>query len=118
MSVDSNLRNAIRAIEALKRTHDASAALKPLGTPMSEEELRERAELVEKVIQTRSKLKALRDRSEGARITRALPQAARGVGVTRGVRAGLNGGVSRHRRFIAGALSVLPPENDISRGCP
>ena len=67
MSVNSNLRNAIRAIEALKRTHDVSTALKPLGTPMTEEELREHAELVEKVIQTRSKLKALRDRSEALR---------------------------------------------------
>lgn len=67
MSVDSNLRNAIRAIETLKRTHDASAALKPLGMPMTEEELRERAELVGKVIQTRDKLKALRDRSEALR---------------------------------------------------
>lgn len=67
MSVNSNLRKAIRAIEALRRTHDASAALKPLGLPMTDDELRERAELVEKVILTRDKLKALRDRSEALR---------------------------------------------------
>jgi hypothetical protein len=67
MGVNTNLRNAVLAIDALRKSQDASANLKPLASPMTEEELRQRAELVEKVIQTRSKLKLLRDRSEELR---------------------------------------------------
>jgi len=67
MSVNTNLRKAALAIDALRRSQDASVNLKPLAMPMSEEELRQRAELVEKVIRTRDKLKLLRDRSEELR---------------------------------------------------
>lgn len=67
MSVNSNLRNALLAIDALRRSHDASLELKPLAMPMDDDELRQRAELVEKVILTRDKLKLLRDRSERLR---------------------------------------------------
>ena len=67
MSVNTNLRKAALAIDALRRSQDASENLKPLAMPMSEEGLRQRAELVEKVIRTRDKLKLLRDRSEELR---------------------------------------------------
>lgn len=69
MSVNTNLRNALLAIDSLRRSHDASLELKPLAMPMDEDEdeLRQRAELVEKVILTRDKLKLLRDRSEHLR---------------------------------------------------
>jgi len=67
MSVNTNLRKAALAIDALRRSQDASVNLKPLAMPMSEEELRQRAELVEKVIRTRDKLELLRDRSEELR---------------------------------------------------
>ena len=67
MSVNTNLRKAALAIDALRRSQDASVNLKPVAMPMSEEELRQRAELVEKVIRTRDKLKLLRDRSEELR---------------------------------------------------
>jgi hypothetical protein len=67
MSVNINQRQAALAIDALRRSQDASANLKPLAMPMSEDELRQRAELVERVISTRDKLKLLRDRSEELR---------------------------------------------------
>lgn len=67
MSVNISLRKAALAIDALRRSQDASTNLKPLAMPMSEDELRQRAELVEKVIRTRDKLKLLRDRSEELR---------------------------------------------------
>lgn len=67
MSVNTNLRNALLAIDSLRRSRDASLELKPLAMPMDEDELRQRAELVEKVIRTRDKLKRLRDRSEHLR---------------------------------------------------
>lgn len=67
MSVNTNLRKAALAIDALRRSQDASANLKPLAMPMSDDELRQRAELIEKVIRTRDKLKLLRDRSEDLR---------------------------------------------------
>jgi len=67
MSVNINLRKAALAIDALRRSQDASANLKPLAMPMSDDELRQRAELVDKVIRTRDKLKLLRDRSEDLR---------------------------------------------------
>jgi len=63
MSVNTNLRNALLAIDSLRRSHDASLDLKPLAMEMDDHELRQRAVLVEKVIQTRDKLKRLRDRS-------------------------------------------------------
>jgi len=41
MSVNINLRKAALAIDALRRSQDASANLKPLAMPMSDDELRQ-----------------------------------------------------------------------------
>lgn len=64
MGFDTNLRNAVLAIGSLRDAQHACADLKPTAMPMTDEELRGRAELIERVIRTRAKLQEVRDRAE------------------------------------------------------
>lgn len=67
MSAQNAATDMLSAIAVMQRAHDACADLQPLGTPMSERELQQRAALIEKVIHTRQLLQRLRDRSEELR---------------------------------------------------
>jgi hypothetical protein len=67
MSAHNAAADVLSAIAVMKRARDACADLQPLDTPMSELELLQRAELIEKVIHTRQLLQRLRDRAEGLR---------------------------------------------------
>ena len=64
MGVNTNLRNAVVAIESLRGAKDACANLKPMAMEMTDEELHQRALVIEKVIRARQKLQNLRDRAE------------------------------------------------------
>ena len=64
MGFDTNLRNAVLAIDSLREAQHACADLKPTAMSMTDEELRGRAELIERVIRTRAKLQEVRDRAE------------------------------------------------------
>ena len=64
MGVNTNLRNAVLAINALREAKDVCANLKPMAMEMTQQELEQRAEVIEKVIRARRKLQQLRDRAE------------------------------------------------------
>lgn len=64
MGVATNLRNAVLAIENMRDVKNVCANLKPMAMEMSDEELLQRAELIEKVIRAQRKLQQLRDRAE------------------------------------------------------
>jgi hypothetical protein len=68
MGVNTNLRNAVLAIGSLREAQDACANLKPMACPMTDDELRQRAQVIEKVIHTRAKLEHLRDRAEDLKV--------------------------------------------------
>ena len=57
MTTKTNLDNVLLAI-------DSFAHLKPLAMEMTDQEIRQRAMVVEKVIRARSKLQQLRNRAE------------------------------------------------------
>jgi hypothetical protein len=56
--------NALTSANVMQRARDACADLKPLTDPMTEEELQQRAEMIDKVIRARRKLQLLRDRTQ------------------------------------------------------
>jgi hypothetical protein len=62
MRTGARLRNAIRTLEALRTREDAALRLQ-LGEAMTPEELHQLALLIRKVIETRTKLERLRNRS-------------------------------------------------------
>ncbi len=64
MTAPNAAADMLSAIAVMQRAHDACADLQPLDRPMSEQELRQRAALIEKVIHTRKLLQRLRDRAE------------------------------------------------------
>ena len=64
MGVVTNLRNAAIAVNVLEGARDACVNLKPMAMYMTDQELRQRAEVVAHVIQARTKLQLLRDRAE------------------------------------------------------
>ena len=64
MSTKKNLHDVVLAIDSLRSAQRACAHLKPLAMEMTEEEIRQRAMIVEKVIRARSKLQQLRNRAE------------------------------------------------------
>ena len=64
MGVNTNLRNVVLAIDSLRGAQNACMNLKPLAMEMTDQEIRQRAEVIEKVIRARSKLQQLRDRAE------------------------------------------------------
>ena len=55
---------ALMGFEALARECDRSAQMRTLGEPMTDEELHARAELIAKVIETRTKLRILNHKVE------------------------------------------------------
>jgi hypothetical protein len=67
MGANTNVRNPFAAVSVLEHARDACINLKPMACPMTELELRQRAEVVAHVIQARRKLQLLRDRSERLR---------------------------------------------------
>lgn len=64
MGINTNLRNAVLAINSLRDAKDVCANLKPMAMEMTQRELEQRAEVIEKVIRARRKLQLLRDRAE------------------------------------------------------
>jgi hypothetical protein len=69
MKMRSATLDAAAAIDLLNHARSVCGQLNPLGTEMTIEELRQRAEIVDSVIRARSKLQLLRDRAlalEGA----------------------------------------------------
>jgi hypothetical protein len=64
MGVNTNLRNVVLAIDSLRGAQAACANLKPMAMPMTDRELHQRAEVIDKVIRARRKLQQLRDRAE------------------------------------------------------
>lgn len=54
----------LAGMDTLVRACDESPQLRTLGEPMTDDELHQRAELIAKVIETRSKLRMLRWKAE------------------------------------------------------
>jgi predicted nucleic acid-binding Zn-ribbon protein len=55
--------DAAAAVGLLRRAHEASGKLAPLDTPMTDVELRQRAEIIDRVVRARAKLERLRNRA-------------------------------------------------------
>jgi hypothetical protein len=64
MNTKANLHNVVLAIDSLRGAQRACANLKPLAMEMTDQEIFQRAIVVEKVIRARSKLQQLRNRAE------------------------------------------------------
>lgn len=64
MIVKNAAADVMAAINVLERARVVSTQLNPLGTPMTFEELQQRADMIAKVIRARSKLQQLRNRAE------------------------------------------------------
>lgn len=63
MKMRSATQDAAAAIDLLNHARTVCDRLNPLGTEMTIEELRQRAEIVDSVIRARNKLQMLRDRA-------------------------------------------------------
>lgn len=66
-------------LDALERGCDDSAQLCSLDEPMSEAQLQLRAELVAKILETRTKLRMIRDKAEDLQLALARFAATRGT---------------------------------------
>ncbi|HEU4664545.1 MAG TPA: hypothetical protein VFS55_10980 [Dokdonella sp.] len=66
-------------LDALERARDDSAQLCSLGEPMSDAQLQLRAELVAKIIETRTKLRMIRDKAEELQLALERFTATRGT---------------------------------------
>jgi hypothetical protein len=66
-------------LEGLERARDDSAQLCSLGEPMSDAQLQLRAELVAKIIETRIKLRMIRDKAEELQLALERFTATRGT---------------------------------------
>jgi hypothetical protein len=64
MGVNTDVHNVLAAVSVMQRARDACSDLKPLSCPMTDQELQQRAAVIEKVINARRKLQHLRDRAE------------------------------------------------------
>ncbi|HMM68433.1 MAG TPA: hypothetical protein PKC03_15970 [Dokdonella sp.] len=64
MSMKEASANAKAAVEALQAIGSICADLAPLNVPMTEEQIRQRAALVRRVIQTRQQMLQFRDRAK------------------------------------------------------
>jgi hypothetical protein len=64
MPIRKTADDVLAAVNVMQRARDACADLKPLTQPMTEDELEERARMIDKVIRARRKLQLLRDRAE------------------------------------------------------
>jgi hypothetical protein len=64
MPLKNAANDVLAAVNVMQRARDACADLKPLDHPMTDEELQQRAEMIDKVIRARRKLQLLRDRAE------------------------------------------------------
>ena len=63
MKMRSATQDAAAAIDLLNHARAVCDRLNPLGTELTVEELRQRAEIVDSVIRARNKLQLLRDRA-------------------------------------------------------
>ena len=63
MKVRTATLDAAAAVGLLRHAHAASGQLAPLDTPMTEFELRQRAEIIDRVMRARIKLERLRNRA-------------------------------------------------------
>lgn len=64
MSVKNAAVDVLAAVEVLQHARVACANLKPLGYPLSEQELQQRARIIDTVIRTRQLLKHLQTRTD------------------------------------------------------
>ncbi|MEO7326586.1 MAG: hypothetical protein ABIW82_17330 [Dokdonella sp.] len=67
MGFHTNAHKVISAISILEHAKDVCVNLKPMGCPMTELELQQRADVVAHVIRARSKLQLIKDRAEQLR---------------------------------------------------
>lgn len=63
MNVRTATLDAAAAVDLLRRAQVASGQLAPLDTPMTDSELRQRAEIIDRVMRARAKLERLRNRA-------------------------------------------------------
>jgi len=63
MSVKNAAADVLAAVSVMTHARNACAQLNPLGTPMTMDQLQQRAEMIDKVIRARSKLQQLRNRA-------------------------------------------------------
>lgn len=56
--------DVLAAVQVLEHARKACVNLKPLDAPMSEDELRERARMIDTVVRTRKLLQLIQDRAD------------------------------------------------------
>jgi hypothetical protein len=56
--------DVLAAVQVMEHARKACANLKPLDTPMSEDELRERARMIDTVVRTRKLLQLIQNRAD------------------------------------------------------
>ncbi|MEO7325362.1 MAG: hypothetical protein ABIW82_11090 [Dokdonella sp.] len=64
MGFNTNAHKVISAISILEHAKDVCVNLKPMGCPMTELELQQRADVIAHVIRARSKLQLIKDRAD------------------------------------------------------
>lgn len=64
MTIKNAATDVLAAVNVLEHARDASHKLSSLGATMTDDELRQRAEMIARVIRARSKLQQLRNRAE------------------------------------------------------
>ncbi|MEO7430557.1 MAG: hypothetical protein ABIR62_00635 [Dokdonella sp.] len=64
MPVQNAAATVMAAVSVLQEARSACADLHPLSFPMTDRELQQRAEMIDKIIRARRKLQLLRDRAE------------------------------------------------------
>lgn len=64
MSFHTNAHKVVSAITVLERARDICVNLKPMGCHMTDDELRQRANVIAYVIRARSKLQLLKHRAD------------------------------------------------------
>lgn len=67
MGFNTNAHKIVSAISMLERTKDVCVNLKPMGCPMTDLELQQRADVIAQVIRARSKLQMIKDRADALR---------------------------------------------------
>ncbi len=63
MSVKNAAADVLAAVGVMTHAQNACARLNPLGVPMTLDQIRQRADMIDKVIRARSKLQQLRNRA-------------------------------------------------------